>query len=417
MRRGVVYLGKYAPGWLGWVRLWQPWKDKRMAGKRIRLAQRRKSAGFTQESLAEHLGVERSTVVRWETAETEPQPWVRPKLAAALKVTAEALQAMLDDITITHAKPSERMSYVLEHPSSVDLVAVAYLHERIRQIDEQYDKAPSTALLGPAGQLHGQVKFLRENVTSPRVRRALLEVEAESATIMGQLVWDVSQRRDHDAPIAYLDEAIAAARQVRDACTEAYAVLRKGFIALYGDKDPHEGVALAGQAAEVAASVSPSLTGLGLLHVAEGHAMTGDLSACEEALKEAETQLDRMGTEDVAAEYYSINEFNRLSGSCYLFLDRPERAEPILRATTRALAAKKKSQTIALGNLTLSLIRQGKLDEAETTMHRTIDAVELTRGGGGLNLAFTAGRELRQWQHEPWVQDINDRLLALMATI
>jgi hypothetical protein len=97
-----------------------------------------------------------------------------------------------------------------------------------------------------------------------------------------------------------------------------------------------------------------------------------------------------------------------------LALDFPERAEPILRMTSRALAAKKKSQAIALGNLTLAFIRQGKLDEAAATMHRTIDAVELTRGGGGLNLAFSAGRELRQWRSEPWALEINDRLLALM---
>lgn len=388
-----------------------------MPSKRVRLAQRRKSAGFTQERLAEHVGVERSTIVRWERAETQPQPWVRPKLAAALKVTPEELQVMLDDVTVIQAKPSERMSYVLEHPSSVDLVAVAYLHERIRQLDEQYDKAPSTALLGPAGQAHGQVKFLRENATNPRVRKALLEVEAESATVMGQLVWDASQRRDHDAPIVYLDEAVAAARQARDACSEAYAILRMGFVALYGDKDPHQGVALAEQAAEVATLASPSLTGLSLLHVAEGYAMAGDIKACEEALKKAEAQFDRVSTEDVAAEHYTINEFNRMSGSCYLFLDLPDRAEPILRGTARALGTKRKSQAIVLGNLTLSLVRQGKLDEAETTMHRTIDAVELTRGGGGFNLAFAAGRELRQWRHEPWVQDVNDRLLALMAAI
>ncbi|WP_086747850.1 helix-turn-helix domain-containing protein [Streptomyces scabiei] len=388
-----------------------------MAAKRVRLAQRRKSAGYSQEKLAERLGIERSTVVRWETAESEPQPWVRPKLAAALNVTLDELESLLDDVTVIQAKPSERMSYVLEHPSSVDLVAVAYLHERIRQLDERYDRAPSTALLGPAGQVHGQVKFLRENATNPRVRKALFEVEAESATFMGQLVWDVSQRRDHDAPVAYLDEAVTAARQVRDRYAEAYATLRKSFVALYGEKDPLKGATLAGQAAEVARSASPSLTGLSLLHVAEGYAMSGDLKSCEEALTQAEAQLDRAGADDVAAEYYTVNEFSRLSGSCYLFLNLPERAEPILRMTARALAAKQKSQAIALGNLTLSLIRQRKLDEASATMHRTIDAVELTRGGGGLNLAFAAGRELREWRHEPWVQDVNDRLLALMAAI
>ncbi|WP_405541509.1 helix-turn-helix domain-containing protein [Streptomyces phaeochromogenes] len=388
-----------------------------MAAKRMRLAQRRKSAGYSQEKLAERLGVERSTVVRWETAESEPQPWVRPKLAAALNVTLDELQSLLRDVTVIQAQPSERMSYVLEHPSSVDLVAVAYLHERIRQLDERYDRAPSTALLGPAGQVHGQVKFLREKATNPRVRKALFEVEAESATFMGQLVWDVSQRRDHDAPVAYLDEAVTAARQVRDPYAEAYATLRKSFVALYGEKDPLKGATLAGQAAEVARSVSPSLTGLSLLHVAEGYAMSGDLKSCEEALTKAEAQLDRVGADDMAAEYYTVNEFSRLSGSCYLFLNLPERAEPILRMTARALAAKQKSQAIALGNLTLSLIRQHKVDEAAATMHRTIDAVELTRGGGGLNLAFAAGRELREWRHEPWVQDVNDRLLALMAAI
>ncbi len=338
-----------------------------MAAKRVRLAQRRKSAGFSQEKLAERLGVERSTVVRWETAESEPQPWVRPKLAAALKVTLDELQSLLGDVTVIQAKQSERMSYVLEHPSSVDLVAVAYLHERIRQLDERYDRAPSTALLGPAGQVHGQVKFLRENATNPRVRKALFEVEAESATFMGQLVWDVSQRRDHDAPVAYLDEAVTAARQVRDPYAEAYATLRKSFVALYGEKDPLKGATLAGQAAEVARSASPSLTGLSLLHVAEGYAMSRDLKACEEALTKAEAQLDQASPDDVAAEYYTINEFSRLSGSCYLFLNLPEQAEPILRMTARALAAKKKSQAIALGNLTLSLIRQRKLDEAEAT--------------------------------------------------
>ncbi|MFI5900472.1 helix-turn-helix domain-containing protein [Streptomyces cyaneofuscatus] len=388
-----------------------------MAAKRVRLAQRRKASGFTQEELATVLGVERTTVVRWESAETEPQPWHRPRLAQALGISGDQLQELLDDVTVIQRQQSERMNYVLQHPGSADLVAVAYLHEQLRQLDESYDQASSAGLLGPAGHLHGQVKFLRENATNPRVRRALFEVEADSATFMGQLVWDVSQRRDHHAPVGYFKEAVSAARHVRDASVESYATLRMSFVALYGEKNPQRGTMLAEQAAEVAKKISPSLTGLSLLHVAEGHAMTGARTECESALKKAEAQFDRVDADDVAAQYYTVNEFNRLSGSCYLFLGLPELAEPILRMTTRALAGKKKSQAIALGNLTLALIRQGKLDEAASAMHRTIDAVELTRGGGGLNLAFSAGRELKQWRQEPWAQEINDRLFALMAAI
>jgi transcriptional regulator with XRE-family HTH domain len=68
-----------------------------VALKRLRFAQRRKALGYTQEDLAGLLGCERTTVIRWERTETEPQPWLRPKLCQALKITAEELAGLLDD--------------------------------------------------------------------------------------------------------------------------------------------------------------------------------------------------------------------------------------------------------------------------------------------------------------------------------
>jgi tetratricopeptide (TPR) repeat protein/transcriptional regulator with XRE-family HTH domain len=67
----------------------------RGAARREKLAQRRKALGLTQEDLAGLLDVERSTVVRWERGESEPLPWVRPKLAKALKVPADRLGELL----------------------------------------------------------------------------------------------------------------------------------------------------------------------------------------------------------------------------------------------------------------------------------------------------------------------------------
>lgn len=64
-------------------------------GARRRFVQRRKALGFTQESLAELLNVERSTVVRWEAGKSEPLAWLWPKLASALKVTPEQLTDLL----------------------------------------------------------------------------------------------------------------------------------------------------------------------------------------------------------------------------------------------------------------------------------------------------------------------------------
>jgi transcriptional regulator with XRE-family HTH domain len=66
-----------------------------MAIRRYRLAERRKVVGYTQEQLAEQLGVERTTVARWEAGATVPQPWQRRNLADALRVSPEELTALL----------------------------------------------------------------------------------------------------------------------------------------------------------------------------------------------------------------------------------------------------------------------------------------------------------------------------------
>jgi tetratricopeptide (TPR) repeat protein/transcriptional regulator with XRE-family HTH domain len=63
--------------------------------RRDRLAARRKALGLTQEQLAELLEVGRTTVARWERGEAQPVPWLRPKLASALGVSAEGIEDLL----------------------------------------------------------------------------------------------------------------------------------------------------------------------------------------------------------------------------------------------------------------------------------------------------------------------------------
>jgi DNA-binding XRE family transcriptional regulator len=64
-------------------------------GRRDLLAQRRKAVGLSQDALAEQLGIERSTIVRWEAGKTGPQPWVRPMLAQALQINSDQLDDLL----------------------------------------------------------------------------------------------------------------------------------------------------------------------------------------------------------------------------------------------------------------------------------------------------------------------------------
>src|SRR5258708_10483486 len=187
----------------------------------------------------------------------------------------------------------------------------------------------------------------------PYVRHELHEAEAEAATLMGQLVWDAAQRRDHDTAVAYFDQAIRAAQERGDKSVEGLALLRKSFVALYGWRDPKAGLSLTQHTAHTAAGASQVLSGLAMLHVAESHAMLDERSECENALEAADVQFAQVQPADPAIDMFSPTPRGRLSGSCYLFLRDAKGAAAILEETAQALQDHSKSQAVVLGNLAL----------------------------------------------------------------
>ncbi|MEV8306976.1 helix-turn-helix domain-containing protein [Streptomyces flavidovirens] len=89
-----------------------------MISKRRRFAERRKACGFNQEEFAEAVGVDRSTVQRWENGKTDPQPWQRPKIAKDLELTANALDALL--IPDAYAPPQAPGAWLSVSPQVSD---------------------------------------------------------------------------------------------------------------------------------------------------------------------------------------------------------------------------------------------------------------------------------------------------------
>ncbi len=74
-------------------------RSRRRSARGTADAERRRDGhchlGLSQDDLAQQLGVERSTVVRWEAGRTGPRPYVRPLLADALRVTVDQLEDLL----------------------------------------------------------------------------------------------------------------------------------------------------------------------------------------------------------------------------------------------------------------------------------------------------------------------------------
>jgi tetratricopeptide (TPR) repeat protein/transcriptional regulator with XRE-family HTH domain len=134
------------------------------AAKRERLAQRRKALGLTQEDLAGLLGVARSTVVRWERGETEPQPWIRPKLASTLRISADRLEELLTPAPAASASGTgtgrgrdSGAAVPRQLPAAVsDFTGrAAELAALTRILDAAGDKAPGAVVISAIGGTAG----------------------------------------------------------------------------------------------------------------------------------------------------------------------------------------------------------------------------------------------------------------------
>ena len=131
------------------------------AVRRDRLAQRRKALGLTQEAPASLLDVERSTVVRWERGETEPLPWIRPRLADALRVSADRLAELLttgaSSACLARAGPDSVVTVPRQLPAAVadSTGRTAELQALTRLLDDAGSGVPWTVVISAVGGTAG----------------------------------------------------------------------------------------------------------------------------------------------------------------------------------------------------------------------------------------------------------------------
>jgi DNA-binding XRE family transcriptional regulator len=143
-------------------------------GARRGFVQRRKALGFTQESLAARLSVERSTVVRWEAGKSEPLAWLWPKLATALKVTPEHLTDLLS-----------------EGATSAALEATV---DNDGQVDDDVNRRKMMKVLGLGAASLGGVMGIRDVVLDAARSSAMLRVSVETPGISQCAMVEARQR-------------------------------------------------------------------------------------------------------------------------------------------------------------------------------------------------------------------------------
>ncbi|MFC4560314.1 helix-turn-helix transcriptional regulator [Nocardiopsis mangrovi] len=397
-----------------------------MEPRRRELAQRRKCLGLTQEGLAGLLGVERSTVVRWERGEREPQPWIRPKLARGLQISLEHLDRLLAGAD----ESSHRMGYIDDRDSGIALrthpdpteiddmkrrellrlfsmagTVMALPSAQIIDVERVSSAAdprsrPDAALLGEYAQLNthlwrvfaltdvkGQILPLvldqlgvlsdqLSRVRSQADHRSLCGLAADLFQLAGELFFD-GDRYTSAAHCYTL--AATAGKEAGAFDLWACALTRHAFISVYERRFTQASPMLELAAAVARRGDGSSSTRHWVAAVqAENFAGLGDLSACQRALDAAAHVQGLKGS--VHNGGWLRFDGSRLAeerGTCYTALGRDDLAESVLTdALSGSLTIRRKASVLT--DLAMLGVRRRDPDQVVTYVDTALAAARRT---------------------------------------
>ena len=203
--------------------------------RRHRLVDARKAAGKTQEDIAEHVGVDRTTVGKWERDESTPQPHQRPLYADALGVTLSELAAMLSSIPSDANEVPAWLSTYLGMEQSADLLRA---HEPRCVHGLLQTPSYTAAIVGRVGVTGVSDTYVKQSVEQRRHRQgrvrdgslSLEVIQPESALHLQ--VGDTAVMSEQLAALADLADLPNVTIRVTTYNAGQYEARRLGYFAL-----------------------------------------------------------------------------------------------------------------------------------------------------------------------------------------
>jgi transcriptional regulator with XRE-family HTH domain len=268
-----------------------------MPFRRQRLALRRKAMGFSQEQLAERLDIDRSTIGRWESSETVPQPWIRPRLARALQVSLDELAKLLDEGGLPDSEVEQRLDFALVHDITqrttraerLTIASPAHLQEILIHLREQWHALVKTDnLLGPRFALAGVLNQISVVEALHSILRGEQRIEvtrlgakyAESAAWLYEDADNMTQAR------SWTSQAMEWAYEGNDERMLAWVIFRRAQQAA-AIPDAAQTIGLAQAARRNEAKLATPTRAAIRVQEAYGHALDGNDQAAQRLLDEA----------------------------------------------------------------------------------------------------------------------------------
>lgn len=429
-----------------------------MAARRPRLAGRRRALGYTQEFLAEQLGVDRTTVGRWERGETDPFPYLRRKLCQVLKVPPDGLDLLLNTASDSRAPHARRAlddaRLQISRPESLETTDDMHRRELLRllsiagvlvSVPAAFSAEPPPlgrtrivadlvpharmnehlwqvfALATSKRQVYPLVRdqlaaLIAEMNSSPpgAVHRELCVLACDLFQLAGEIFFDADEYGN--AAHCYAPAA-SAGSEARSWDRWACALTRQSFVHMY-DKQYAQAADVLDAAGRVSRHGDSQLSTRHWVAAVQAQALagTGDLSGCQRSLDTAGQVLD-LGVPASPGGWLRFDgtRLGEERGTCYLMLGRTDLAETELRsALAESTSSRRRGSILA----DLAMIGVQRKDTSQI-LHYADDAIgiaEQTRSVGYLGRKLTGLQEqIQPLLADPRLSELNTRINRLLV--
>lgn len=355
-----------------------------MAERRDSLAQARTAAGYTQESLAEALGIDWRSVRRWETGHSTPQPHRRAQLAKLLNCDMHQINALLANKThIQTGEPDEL------HTS--DEIAALELARRVTssdignatlvQLEEAFDSlAIDYQMVSPEvllPRIRGHIGYVTQLMDSRKTLAEHVRLTAIGGWLSLLAATVNIDLKRYDVATANLKTASTLAKDIDNFEIRAWCYETAAWRALT-DGDYRAAVELS----QAAQSLAPSGSSIAIQSAAqEGRALArlGKSKETYEAVNRVHNLVSKLPYPDRPEHHYRYdpNKSTSYTATTLAWLGDPA-AETYAREVIARLSPSQdpgkwpRRLAMAKLDLSLALIAGNQLDEASVTAQEAI---------------------------------------------
>lgn len=319
----------------------------------------------------------------------------------------------LSPYTFLQVEKREHLLTSLQKPSYIDAVVLADLSEITRRYWKLSANISLQLLQGILGHFHTITQLL--NAIQPTsLSRELFSLSSEAAQLLGKTLFDL---RDYSLAYSYYTFALKAALEVQNYDLWAAALGRMSLL-LLATNNPQQALSLL-QEIQALPLQSTRVQAWCLAIEAEAHSYTGNLSSCTNALKRAKDMADNPLSEvDPYATGFTRSRLASYEGSCYLRLNQPESALPILEQAVALIdptAVRRLSRLqVYLGETHVLL---GNVQQACEYASQALDLTNQTHSQDILYRVHRLSRDLAKKGLTPEIKTLHGKLQGTRMTL